>query len=383
MTKKYNEKDIIEILEKNNVILLSNYKNSTTELKMICSCGKHFSKSFKIMKRSGNFKCNDCIKKEQVKKQTMPYEIAKQRVENLGYKLLTTKEEYIKASEKNKLQCPNGHIYEQILLDLFKGHRCKKCASKINGDKSKFKYEDVKKVITDLGFELLSAEYVNNDTPLKVKCKKCNHIFSPTLHNLKNGTGCPNCYSKIRGKSTIIPYEDRVNYVENFNYKILTPKEEYINGENKVKLKCSKGHIYEARLHDFYIGNRCPHCKESKGERKIERFLKENDIRFEKQYIIKRCKFKRYLPFDFYLPDYNLLIEYDGKQHFEISDYFGGYESFIDTKIRDTIKNIYCQNNNIDLLRISYWDYKNIENILADKLKLNKENFQRLELRYS
>lgn len=68
MAKKYNEKDIIEILEKNNVILLSNYKNSTTELKMICSCGKHFSKSFKIMKRSGNFKCNDCIKKRTSKK---------------------------------------------------------------------------------------------------------------------------------------------------------------------------------------------------------------------------------------------------------------------------------------------------------------------------
>ena len=128
-------------------------------------------------------------------------------------------------------------------------------------------------------------------------------------------------------------------------------------------------------------------CKKKRwgslGERKIERFLKENDIRFEKQYIIKKCKFKRYLPFDFYLSDYNLLIEYDGKQHFEISDYFGGYESFIDTKIRDTIKNIYCQNNNIDLLRIPYWDYKNIENILVNKLKLNKENFQRLELRYS
>ena len=74
--------------------------------------------------------------------------------------------------------------------------------------------------------------------------------------------------------------------------------------------------------------------------------------------------------FWFYLPDYNLLIEYDGRQHFEISEYFGGYEGFINTKIRDTIKNIYCRNNNIDLLRIPYWEFDNIENILIDKLNL-------------
>ena len=79
------------------------------------------------------------------------------------------------------------------------------------------------------------------------------------------------------------------------------------------------------------------------------------------------------MPFDFYLPDYNLLIEFDGIQHYEIRGHFGGYDGFVDTKIRDTIKNIYCKDNNIDLLRIPYWDYKNIENILVNKLKLNYE----------
>ena len=64
-----------------------------------------------------------------------------------------------------------------------------------------------------------------------------------------------------------------------------------------------------------------------------------------------------------------MCIEYDGKQHYEINTYFGGYESFIDTKIRDTIKNIYCRENNIKLLRITYKDFNNIEKILENNLR--------------
>lgn len=381
MGKRYKKEDIMNILNKHEVILLSNYKNNNTKLKMICKCGNYFEKSFKVMNRSNNFKCNECVKKEQIKNQTTSYEVVKQKVESKGYELLTTKEEYVNVSVKNKLKCPQGHVYEQILLDLFKGHGCKKCASEINANKYRFKYDDVKLFIENLGFKLLSKEYKNNDSPLKVKCNNCNHIFYPTLHNLKSGSGCPNCYSKNRGKSNIIPYEERLNYVKKYNYKLLTPKEKYIDGEHKVKLKCPKGHVYHARLHDFYIGNRCPICKESKGERKIEKYFKNNNINYIKQYKFEDCKFKRQLPFDFYLPKYNLLIEYDGKQHFILSNHFGGYEGFIDTKIRDTIKDIYCKNNNIELLRIPYYEFNNIENIISNKL--NMENFQRLELKYS
>lgn len=368
MAKKYTQQEIIEILDKYGVKLLSEYKNNNTKLRMICSCGKEFEKAFNIMNRSKNFKCNDCIKKEQIKNQTISYEIAKQKVEERGYKLLTTKSEYIKASTKNKIQCSNGHVYEQNLMDLFNGHGCKKCASIINGNKQKLKYNDVKNTIDKLGFELLSKEFNGVDKKLDVKCKKCNHIFHPTLHNLKKGSGCPNCYSKNRGKSNIIPYEERLKYVKSFNYNILTPKEEYINGENKVKLQCSKGHIYEAKLHDFYMGNRCPVCRESKGEREIKIFLDKNKIKYEQQYKIENCKAINYLPFDFYLPDYKLLIEYDGKQHYIISSFYGGIDAFIGTKVRDTIKDMYCKDNNIELIRIPYWEFENINKILENKL---------------
>jgi very-short-patch-repair endonuclease len=58
--------------------------------------------------------------------------------------------------------------------------------------------------------------------------------------------------------------------------------------------------------------------------------------------------------FDFYLPDYNILIEYDGRQHFESVDLFGGQEGFERRKLNDEIKNKYCIKNGIHLLRISH-----------------------------
>ena len=81
---------------------------------------------------------------------------------------------------------------------------------------------------------------------------------------------------------------------------------------------------------------------------------------------------KQQLPFDFYLPEYNVLIEYDGKQHFEPVNFYGcpdesAIKNYNDLKINDKIKNDYCENHNITLIRISY-KIKNINEYLKNKL---------------
>lgn len=88
-----------------------------------------------------------------------------------------------------------------------------------------------------------------------------------------------------------------------------------------------------------------------------------NRVKYEFNKSFDGCVYKNKLRFDFYLPDYNICIEYDGKQHFESIDWFGGKNSFLENQIRDKIKNEWCVENNINLIRISYKD--NIE----DKLK--------------
>lgn len=112
---------------------------------------------------------------------------------------------------------------------------------------------------------------------------------------------------------------------------------------------------------------RCPVCsgKISSGEFTVKQVLENHHINFIQQKTFDGCKDKNPLPFDFYLPDYNMMIEYDGKQHYEPVEYFGGKESFDYTVRHDTIKNKYCKDNNVDILRIPYWDEDNIESIIT------------------
>ena len=77
-------------------------------------------------------------------------------------------------------------------------------------------------------------------------------------------------------------------------------------------------------------------------------------VSFREAKLLPKCKNLDLLPFDFYLPEKNICIEYDGIQHFEPRDFFGGKVEFEKIKIRDKIKTKYCNSNNIILLRIQY-----------------------------
>ena len=106
----------------------------------------------------------------------------------------------------------------------------------------------------------------------------------------------------------------------------------------------------------------------SVGISKILKFLNDNNISYIREYMFNDCSYIRKLRFDIFVPQYNLCIEYDGEQHYKIVDYFGGLDGFIKTKIRDTIKNEYCKNNNINLVRIPYNKINKIDIILSPYL---------------
>lgn len=111
----------------------------------------------------------------------------------------------------------------------------------------------------------------------------------------------------------------------------------------------------------------------------IKQLLIENNIKHKSEYtvIINGSMYR----FDFYLPQYNLCIEYDGKQHFEPVRYYTQSDeemkhTFEETQKRDNIKNNYCKDNNINLLRIPYWENENIETIIINHLqRLNEKGF--------
>ncbi|HFD2033489.1 TPA: hypothetical protein ACF2DD_002066 [Clostridium perfringens] len=164
--------------------------------------------------------------------------------------------------------------------------------------------------------------------------------------------------------------KDTYYYCSSKGYKILSP---YISSEEKILVDFSCGHNSHWITPSSLKRNcGCPICSESKGEKFIRLYLESNNINFVQEYRFEDCRYKSSLRFDFYISKYNLCIEYDGKQHFEAFEYFGGEESFKNIQKRDKIKNKFCEENNIRLIRIPYWKLDNIEKILDeefDKLK--------------
>lgn len=110
----------------------------------------------------------------------------------------------------------------------------------------------------------------------------------------------------------------------------------------------------------------------------IHKYLEKRGINHQTEYGVQ-IDGRRYR-FDFYLPDYNLCIEYDGVQHFEPKSFNGDQnaaeENLRATQERDAAKDTYCRDNSIHLLRIPYWEAKNIETIISNSLqRLNEGGF--------
>ena len=110
----------------------------------------------------------------------------------------------------------------------------------------------------------------------------------------------------------------------------------------------------------------------SVGEERIRKYLETNNILFEQEKWFPDYRDINPVPIDFYLLDHNILTEFDGEQHYKQGNFTHSKLSY--TQLHDTIKNDYCKNNNIKLIRIPYWDINNIEMILDDKLLISHKD---------
>ena len=182
------------------------------------------------------------------------------------------------------------------------------------------------------------------------RCKICNYEWTATPDKILRGCGCPKCAGNM--KLTHEEYVEKVKDV-NPNIEVLG---KYINSSTKILHRCKiDGYEWYARPYNILNGRGCPKCKSSKGEKAISIWLKEKGILYESQKIFEDCKNTFSLPFDFYLPKYNICIEFQGRQHYEPIEYFGGEKSFETQILRDNIKKDYCKNNGILLFEIPYY----------------------------
>lgn len=280
------------------------------------------------------------------------YEYVKEYFEKEGYKLLSN--EYNNGNEKLQVICPNGHRWE-VRFRAFKSNKCR--CPYCSGKGIKFTYDFIKEYIESFGYELKTNKYKNSKTKLLIVCPN-KHEFKISWGDFKQGHRCSYCNKKHH-----YTYNEVKEYVESFGYKLLS--KEYTDCKKYIEVSCPLNHRYYVTFDKFKnAGNRCSICNISKGEQKVMEWLNKNNI----NYIYNFEYFKDLLsplgnPLrpDFILPDYKIWIEYDGEFHYENRMDKSNYDTL---KIHDKIKDEYAKKNGWKLIRIPYWEFDNIEEIL-------------------
>jgi len=324
---------------------LVDYINNNTKIKIICpEHGEFYQRPRGHL--SGD-KCKKCGFNHTSKE-----DFLKKAKEIHGDKYDYSKIDYKSISVSIKIKCNTHGIFEQTpSTHILKKSGCPKCYGnkKLTTDEIIEKFSKFHNKKYDYSLMI----YKNMKTNINIIC---NQLFSDgTIHgvfsqnpNTHKTHGCPACakiYTEDFIKNSIIIHKDK------YDYSLVN----YISAKTKVEIICKKHGEFNQTPNNHLLGDGCPRCRESKGELIIHNFLKENNIEYFTQKTFKGCKHKNLLRFDFFIEKYNLCIEYDGSQHFKIWKRFEKNDDNLKLRIlRDNIKNKYCLDNKINLLRIKY-----------------------------
>lgn len=203
-------------------------------------------------------------------------------------------------------------------------------------------------------YDYSKTVYKKTDEKICVICHKINDFgdehgefwVTPHSHIGVSKTGCPKCSGKHQKTTEEFIKEAKIVQDNFYDYSEV----KYINAKTKVKIICPVHGEFWQTPNSHLMGQGCPICKQSVYERKINKFLKENNIEYIPQY---KPSFLRPLSLDFYLPKYDLGIEVQGYQHFHPVKYWGGDKNFEYTKNRDDKKRLLCEKHGIKVLYYS------------------------------
>ena len=271
------------------------------------------------------------------------------KIHNYDYSLV----EYVNNNTKVKIICPIHGIFEQTPYKHLKGQGCPYCARNKKLTVEQF----IERAIETHGskYDYSLVEYKNANTKVKIICP-IHGIFEQTPRNHWEGQGCPICSIKkvsLINSLTAKQYFNKVNNLYSYKYSY----GEYKGLKENLEIYCpTHGKFIVKACNHLYLHAGCPCCNKtaSNGEILILEYLKKNNIEFVYQKKFEDLKDKTYLSYDFYIPSKNLLIEYNGEQHYKPIKYFGGNKSFLLQKHHDWMKRKYAKCKEINLLTITY-----------------------------
>jgi hypothetical protein len=262
--------------------------------------------------------------------------------------------EYISNRHPVKIICKEHGIFEQVAESHYR-HGCRKCYFENKEGKDKLLFiERARQIHGDNYDYSLLPDTLKSYEKVDIICKE-GHIFKQSMNghlNNRRPSGCPTCAKPCYDKESFIKLSNE-KHGNKYDYS----KTVYQKQKDKVIITCPKhGDFKQTPANHYHLLRGCPRCKESKGEIEVRKWLESKNINFEKEKTFDGCFGKKKLRFDFYLPEYNTCIEFDGAQHFKIIEQFGGEKEFERNKSNDYIKTKYCLDNNIPLIRLNYKD---------------------------
>lgn len=265
--------------------------------------------------------------------------------------------EYKNAHKKLRIKCPEHGLFMQSYHKHRGGQGCPVCAGNVKKE-PKEAIEKLKAKHPEYDYSI--SFYSGSSKTIKVICPE-HGVFEPFYKSHLKGTKCPSCMN-IKRLTTLECVEGfKSVWGDLYDYG----KVNYVDTKTHVSVVCRTHGEFLVTPNNHKKGHGCPMCRLSKGEKLIGDHLDSIGAIYESQKKLSGMAYKGDLRCDFYLPHYNAVIEFNGRQHYEPVAAFGGITEFAETQLRDAAKVEYCYKNNIELLILSYKDKRIKERISA------------------
>lgn len=336
------------------IVIGGEYKNFHSELEFQCNeCGHKFKKKANIQLNTGA--CENCNKTDR-------YKFIWKAIQANGYKYDYREVNYIDNQTPVKIIAPNGKKFEVIPFTHYLKNKDGKLSdenSVLRGKKKnrseEFSTENMRRRVYEIfgdSINIDDVEYESSTKEIEAYCNIHNVKFKTTFHDLLRGNGCSLCgieKSKAKRMKDVNEVIEIANKAHDFKYDYseINYKGMYhditpicpIHGKFRVN---AYNHLY------YHCG--CPECSTRKhyNEKVLYDFIKENYQ--DAIYNYHNADIFGRLSLDIYIPSLNVGIEFQGGQHFQAVEYFGGEKTFKLILERDRLKRKICEDNNIKLL---------------------------------
>ena len=347
------------------------FKNSNSKYLFDCNCSHQFDKVLSDINNDGW--CPYCANKKlcELEECKQCYEKSFASSEKAKYwsnkNELKPRNVFKNSDKKCWFDCDCGHNFNSILGIINNGSwcpycanppkqlcelkECKQCFDKSFASSNKVKYYSDKNKLKP------REVFLNSNSKYLFDCK-CSHNFECTLSHINDGCWCPYCANKKlcdlkeckQCFEKSFASSDKSKYWSDKNK--LKPRDVFKVSAKKYWFDCNCYHNFDCSLANINEGNWCPYCV-NKTEQKLNDQLIKLYPTLQQQYKVEWCKNKTYLPFDFVISEYNIIIELDGPQHFiQISN----WSSPEDTHKNDKFKMDCANKNNYSVIRLTQED---------------------------